>query len=535
MYSTTLAFIALAFVYLLGTHAVAGTPVVPDGKAWGDLGDGTFANPILPSDYSDIDAIRVGDDFYAISSTFQYSPGMVILHSKDLVNWTIISHAIKDVTQIGPEMNWDKMSRYGEGVWAGAIRYHDDKFWIYFGTPNEGYFVTTSKDIKGPWEPLTHIHKFAGWDDCCPFWDDDGQGYLIGSQFSVDPKNGKKYNIHLFKLSKDGKSIDYTSDRIIHQSQGSEANKLYKIKGTYYHYFSEVRPEGRVVMMGRSKSLDGPWETRQLNHAVGKIDPNQGGLIEFKDGSWWFLTHNGSGNWAGRVMNLLPVTWIDGWPIMGEVGADGIGNMMWTGKKPINGFPVTLPQTSDEFDKAELGQQWEWNYQPRADKWSITERPGFLRLKAFKPIKKSDLLKAGNTLTQRCFKAANCKTVAKIDISKMANGQFAGFSHFGTSYCALGVKQTDGNRTIILNNNNKMTTGEQITSDIIYLQSTWGLDAICQFAYSTDGKTFTNIGDPYKLAWGHYRGDRLALFSYNDLEDAGHIDVDSFHFTFDQK
>ena len=134
----------------------ASTPA-PDADAsthgaWGDQGDGTYVNPILPADFSDIDAIRVGTDFYAISSTFQYSPGVVILHSKDLVNWNILGHAVSDITQIGPDLNWDRMDRYGTGVWAGSLRYHAGKFWIYFDTPDEGFFMTTATNPAGPWD-----------------------------------------------------------------------------------------------------------------------------------------------------------------------------------------------------------------------------------------------------------------------------------------------------------------------------------------------------------------------------------------------
>src|ERR1043165_6411621 len=145
-----------------------------DWPRWGDQGDGTYRNPVLPADYSDLDCIRVGEDYYAISSTMQFSPGMIILHSRDLVNWTIAGHAINDLTQIGPELNWDRMNRLGKGVWAGAIRYAKGRFWIYFGTPDEGYFVTSAPNPTGPWESLHPLMKSRGWDDCCPFWDDDG-------------------------------------------------------------------------------------------------------------------------------------------------------------------------------------------------------------------------------------------------------------------------------------------------------------------------------------------------------------------------
>ena len=228
--------------------------------SWGDQGDGTFKNPILPADYSDIDAIRVGSDYYAISSTFQYSPGMVILHSKDLVNWKILGHMVDDVAKISPEMNWDRMNRYGRGIWAGAIRHHDGKFWVYFGTPDEGYFMSTAMNPAGPWEPLTQVFKTTGWDDCCPFWDDDGQGYLIGTCFKDN------YKIHLFKLTPDGNGLAPGFDHVLHQANGREANKLYKWNDLYYHFFSEVKKEGRVIMMGRAKNIIGPYEYRQLNH-----------------------------------------------------------------------------------------------------------------------------------------------------------------------------------------------------------------------------------------------------------------------------
>ena len=165
---------------------------------WGDQGDGTYCNPVLPSDYSDIDCIRVGDDYYAISSTFQYSPGMVIIHSKDLVNWTIKGHVVSDLRQISEEMNWTRMNRYGRGIWAGAIRYYQGKFYVYFGTPDEGYFMSTATDPAGPWEPLHCVKAEKGWDDCCPFFDDDGQLYFVGTHFA------DKYKTYLYRMTPDG-------------------------------------------------------------------------------------------------------------------------------------------------------------------------------------------------------------------------------------------------------------------------------------------------------------------------------------------
>ncbi len=496
--------------------------------AWGDQNNGFYANPIIPADYSDLDAIRVGDDFYAISSTFQFSPGVVILHSRDLVSWQILGHAVPDLTQIASEMNWDRMDRYGHGIWAGAIRYHDGRFWIYFGTPEEGFFMTTAKDPAGPWEPLHALWKVKGWDDCCPFWDDDGQGYFICSNFAGG------YKIHLFKMTPDGRQLLMDSDKIIHQSKGSEANKLYKINGIYYHYYSEVHGEGRVVMMERAKSLDGPWENKQLIHVNKKIDkePNQGGLIQLASGDWWFLTHQGAGDWEGRAMVLLPITWTDGWPILGKPGPDGIGNMIWTAKKPITEIAATVPQASDEFDGSALSSQWEWNYQPQAEKWSLTEHPGSLRLHAFTPLKSNDLLKAGNTLTQRVMRTTANEATVKLDLTNMADGEEAGLCHFAKAYSTIGVSQTGTRRMLTFNEQGKVTTGPAITTGTIWLRSNWDIDGKSHYSWSVDGKTFTPFGPAYQLTWSYYRGDRLGIFNYNNKANNGYIDVDWFHYTF---
>jgi len=500
-------------------------------QAWGDQGDGMYRNPVLPSDYSDIDCIRVGSEYYAISSTMQYSPGMVILRSKDLVNWTIAGHAITDLRQIGPELNWDKMNRSGRGVWAGALRFHDDRFWIFFGTPDEGYFMTRAKNPSGPWEPLHPVLKAQGWDDCCPFWDDDGQGYFIGTNF----RDG--YKIHLFKLTADGRDLVADSDKIIYQSKGSEANKLYKIDGVYYHLFSEIKPEGRVLMMRRAKSIFGPYEgPRQLNHAErGAMDPNQGGLVQSEAGNWYFYTHHGRGSWEGRANSLLPVSWVDGWPIIGQVGEDGIGRMVWSGKKPVTNTPIVTPQTDDEFDQPTLPAQWEWNYQPRGEKWSLTERPGWLRLHAFKPLETDNLLKAGNTLTQRCFRTTANEVVVKFDLSGMADGQKAGLCHFAKTRSMLGVTQTGRVRQVEYKHNAEITAGPKLEGNTIWLRSTWGLDGESQYSFSLDGKTFTEIGTPYPLSWGSYRGDRIGLFSYNNKAESGYVDVDFFHYSYTPK
>lgn len=502
-----------------------------DWHQWGDQGDGTFRNPLLPADFSDIDCIRVGKDYYAIASTFQYSPGMVILKSKDLVNWTFAGHAVPDLTQISNELNWNRMNRLGKGIWAGSIRYHDGKFWVYFGTPDEGFFMTTAKNVEGPWEPLACLKSAPGWDDCCPFWDDDGQGYFIGSQFSEDPVNGKKYNIHLWKMTPDGKSLIEESDTILYQARGSEANKFYKWNGIYYHYFSEVTGEGRIPMMGRSKTITGPYEYRQICHVKSKVDngPNQGGIVQTEAGDWWFFTHHGAGgDWSGRIASLLPVTWIDGWPILGEPGADGIGNMVWSGRKPIKATKRLTPMTDDDFSSRELGHQWEWHYQPRADKWSLTERPGFMRLHAFPGLRGDDLTKVGNVLTQRPWRTETNTVTVKMDVAGMADGQSAGLCQYSsTGQAGVGVSQKNGKRFFICRSGKQTESGPEVKGSSVWLRATWGLDGVSHYSRSLDGRTFEPVGEPYQMKWGAYRGDRIGLFTYNQTE-AGYVDFDLF-------
>ena len=315
------------------------------------------------------------------------------------------------------------------------------------------------------------------------------------------------YKIHLFQLTPDGKALVMASDRVIHQSHGSEANKLYKTKGLYYHFFSEVHGEGRVAMMERAKSLDGPWEVRQLNH-VSREDkePNQGGLLELPDGRWQFFTHQGRGDWEGRAACLLPVTWIDAWPIIGKVGSDGIGSMVWYAPKPMLGFPRTAIWSSDDFDQTTLKPCWEWNYQPRPDKWSLTERSGFLRLHAFPPLLPGDFKKAGNTLTQRCQRAGHAEMTVKLDLAGMADGQQAGIVHYAGAWCLFGVTQTGGVRKLTYNHGGQSTSGPPLAQNTLWLRSSWGFDGLSQFFYSLDGQDLCFVRRPIPLDLGRLSG-----------------------------
>ena len=501
---------------------------------WGDLGTGRYQNPVLPADYSDLDVIRKGDDYYAITSTFQFSPGVAVLHSRDLVNWTTVGHAVQDLTRMSPELNWDKMNRYGRGIWAGAIRHHAGRFWIYFGDPEEGYFMTSAERPEGPWTPLHEVLKSPGWDDCSPFWDDDGKGYFVGTHFSDG------YKIHMWEMSADNKELIAGSDQVIYQSKGSEANKLYKINGTYYHFFSEVQGEARVMMMRRAAAIRGPWsDKRQLMQAdKAAKEPNQGGIVPGPDGNWYFFTHHGDGDWAGRAASLLPVQWVDGWPVIGKPGADGVGTMVWGGKKPRNDAPLSFPQGGDDFNASTLSPVWEWNYQPRAEKWSLGERPGFMRLHAFAGLDGGNLLKVGNVLTQRVVRTSGQTFVTRLALEGMADGQHAGLTHFtaqpkgprAASSASVGVVMESGKRYVEVSRDGAYTRLQGWPHRAIWLKSAWGLDGKSAWSISADGRAFKPVGDVFELTWGAYRGDRLGLFTFNSLKEQGHVDVFSVQY-----
>lgn len=499
---------------------------------WGDQGDGRFVNPILPADYSDLDAIRVGDAYYAISSTLHMSPAMVILRSTDMVNWTTIGHAVADLALLGEAaQTWTRMDGYGRGIWAGAIRHHAGRFHIYFASPDTGLYVTTAPHAEGPWSPPRSLLREAGHDDPCPFWDIDGSASLVMTRFAPDPVMGRRYVISLYRMRADGLGLDAASAIPIHQSQGSEANKLYRFGGTYYHYFSEVRPEGRVPMMARATSLRGLKDAPavQLGHVNPAIDrePNQGALLQAPDGGWWFLTHQGSGDWEGRAMCLLPVTWRDGWPIIGRIGADGIGSMLWEEQKPIRSTRPPLPDLSDDF-AGPLKPVWEWNHAPRHEAFSLTERPGWLRLKAFRPAR-AGLRGVGNMLTQRSWRTADNRVGVRLDLLAMVDGQSAGLCHLSGSGAWIGVRQANGRRRLCTALGDTVVDGPLVDTPLLHLASRWGVDGRATFEYD-GGDGLQPLGAPYAMQWSDYRGDRIGLFTVQDGTGHGHVDFADFRY-----
>ena len=495
---------------------------------WGDQGDGTYRNPVMPADFSDLDAIRVGDDFYAISSTLHGSPGMAVLRSRDLVNWRVIGHVVPDLTVIGSEFRWDRLARHGRGVWAGSIRYHAGRFHVFFGAPDEGMYVSTATDPAGPWSPLHQLIEGAGWDDCSALWDDDGKAYFIGTKFADG------YKTYLFRMAADGRSIDRASATLLHEGLGREASKLIKKDGWYYVVYSEHKDGiGRYVMARRSHTPMGPYgEPRQLEPVnFEDYEPNQGGIVEAAPGKWFFLTHHGRQSWEGRAMSLLPVVWRDGWPMIGDPDPKRAGAMVWHWLKPIASKRPADLGLSDDFTKPVLQPQWEWNHQPRADHWSLTERPGWVRLRAWPQLVAGDLRKTGNFLGQRSYRTTANTVTVKLDLARMTDGQHAGLAHVSGAFAAIGIVQSDTARRVEFRTAAGAADIAPFSQPIIWLRTTWGVDGQARYSYSADGRLFRPAGSAYQMTHGDYRGDRVGVYTYNNRADRGSVDVDRFEYT----
>ena len=478
--------------------------------AWqADLGNGRYRNPVLFADYSDPDVIRVGPYFYLVSSSFHYMPGIPILRSRDLVNWTIIGHVYGRL-DAGPAYDMADGDRYGRGCWAPAIRYHDHRYWVYFPTPDEGIFMSSARSPEGPWTPVVQVKKVHGWEDPCPFWDDDGRAYLVHSVLGAGP-------LILHRMSADGRTLLDDGVVIVRDTQrmpGLEGPKLYRMRGYYYIFAPAGGVNGGWQEVLRAKTISGPYEQRRvLEQGRTPINgPHQGGYVETPGGQAWFLHFQSRGAY-GRILHLEPVRWVDDWPILGQSdGGNPVGHPVSTWSKPdVTGpLPIQVPQTSDEFDSPALGLQWAWNHNPDDTHWSLAERPGFLRLTA---TPAGTLLRARNTLTQMPADPALTATTS-LDAGALADGQRAGLCVFDSAPGWIGVVQTGAQRHIAVFASGREAPGPALTQKTLQLRVHVAQEA-AEFSFSLDGKTFQPLGPPVPLKFSWWKGARLGLFSFN--------------------
>jgi beta-xylosidase len=503
-----------------------------------------YRNPILPADYSDPDVIRVGDTYYLVASSFHFSPGVPVLTSKDLVHWTIAGHVLPKLPfapeydlpgpvptdDAGARMPRDLRTsgqRYGGGVWAPSIRHHDGRFYVYFATPYEGIFMSTATQVEGPWSAPVAVVAGPGFEDPCPFWDDDGQAYLVHGKVGAGP-------LVLHRMATDGKSVLDAGTVIVEDAKALpvlEGPKLYKRNGWYYIFapIGGVETGPQAVM--RSKSIWGPYEHREvLVPGNGLKGPHQGGWVETPSGQGWFIHFNSDGAY-GRIVHLQPLVWRGDWPFIGEpipgAGLDATaGQPVAEHAMPDVGrrFKPTRPQTSDTFSSAKLGPQWEWNHNPDDRRWSLSARPGFLRLTGGSAI---NLVSARNTLTQ-ALQSREAIITVRLDAKGLVEGQRAGLAMFGAGIGAIGVIRKDGENRIVFSLRGVDTLGPQLPADAVDLRVTVA-DQAARYSYSRDGgRTFVDMGGGILPRFSWWKGARPALFSYGDPSQpkAGVADFD---------
>lgn len=516
-----------------------------------DNGNGTFSNPLFFDEFSDPDLIRVGRDFYLTGTTMHSMPGLPILHSRDLVNWRFLAYAL-DRLDLGPAFRLeDGKNVYGRGIWAPCFRYHNGTFYIFSNVNGEKTQLFRASSPAGPW---TRTPMKVSLHDLSVLFEDDGRAYVVWGY----------RGIRLAQLTEDLTALVPGTEReIIPPSAGmGEGLHLYKINGKYYltsaWYLGEMR-----MPTARADRLDGPWEVNQNvsrgedfgfaqgyrlaplprgaalrapfpitppnPNLAGRLAIHQGGIVDTPTGQWWGFSMMDA-NSVGRLTCLSPVTWRDGWPYFGLPGNLGRTPRTWV--KPGTGTrhaPSAPYRRSDDFSAPRLQPVWQWNHVPVDGKWSLTARPGFLRLHA---LPAGDLWTARNTLTQRAIGPRSTVT-AVLETSGMQPGGVAGLALFNRPYAWLGVERSaSGDALAYFDEQAGAPIRVPLHSSRVWLRAECDfLSDLARFSYSLDGKSFQPLGAPFVMAYGlvTFQGVRYSLFSYNTrpAPESGYADFDS--------
>ena len=529
----------------------AAQPWVPD------LGNGRYRNPVVFADYSDPDVVRVGDDLYMTASSFGAVPALPILHSTDLVNWRLVSHAL-------PRMPADfDVPQHGNGVWAPSIRHHAGAFYIYWGDPDRGIYMVKARDPRGPWDPPVLVKAAKGWIDPAPLWDDDGQAYLVHA--FARSRAGIKHRLHVARMHPDGtRLLDEGTlvfmDSVRHPTM--EGPKFHKRDGHYYIF----TPAGGVATgwqtVLRARTPLGPYEDRVVlaQGATAVNGPHQGAWVELANGTHWF-THFQDRGAYGRIVHLQPMTWRpDGWPVIGaDPDGDGTGEPVAEWRKPVVGRASarassrTGPPTSDAFDAPRLGLQWQWQANPASTWHSLSARPGALRLYAQPmPNGAANLWPAPNLLLQK-LPAPAFTASTRVAATAAGAGERAGLIVFGQDYAYVAVRRrADGARELVHARALKAPDGtREVEAPAIPLPSVGPVElrvavreatpgrngevgatggALCRFAYRVSGGAWTEVGAPFEAREGRWVGAKVGLFAVRPAESAagGYADFADF-------
>ena len=519
-----------------------------------DNGNGTYTNPVINADYSDPDVCVAGEDYYLTASSFNCIPGLPILHSKDLVNWEIVGHAVKELE---PKQEFDRPS-HGNGIWAPSIRYHNGEFYIYWGDPDHGVFMVKAKDPAGEWSKPLCVIPGKGLIDTTPLWDDDGRCYLVNAY--ANSRSRFASVIAIRELSADG-TKPIGNPVIIYDGNGTESRtcegpKIYKRDGWYWVMFPAGGvPTGFQVAM-RSKNPFGPYESKVvLAQGKTKINgPHQGAWVHTKFGEDWFL-HFQDKEAYGRVVHLQPVTWKDNWPVMGiDKDGDYCGEPVTTYRKPKTSGKVQVvnPAESDEFSDTRLGQQWQWhaNYN---ETFGMPTAFGSYRVYTHKVSEKfQNLWEVPNLLLQKT-PADKFTATTKIRFTSKDQNQTGGLLMMGLDYSGLVVKRVGNDFQLLQISCKSADKGKPQTEQLIATLKPTAVDQIdyqpgthidiymrmsvndgkMHFSYSLDGKKYTKCGTEFTMREGKWIGAKIGFVAYEPGQktNRGWIDADWFRVT----
>lgn len=528
-----LAGVALLPFFLAGCRSAPTAPWVAD------LGNGRYQNPVLHADYSDPDAVRVGDTYYMTASSFNAVPGLPLLRSKDLVNWELVGHALPKLV---PAERY-AVVRHGEGVWAPSLRHHDGKFWIFYPDPDLGIFVTTAANFAGPWSVPTLLLPGKGIIDPTPLWDEDGKAYLLHAW--AKSRAGINNQLTLRSMAPDGSHLLDEAGRTIIDGnripdyRTLEGPKFYKANGYYYVFAPAGGVEQGWQAVFRARTVDGPYEVRTvMDQGATPINgPHQGAWVRAQDGRDWFL-HFQDKAAHGRVVHLQPMRWQDDWPLIGEPGARaGTGQPVLTHAKPVAGMPPRAPQTSDEFDAPALGLQWQWNANPQPDWYALGERPGFLRLRT-QVLAPDAALRAAPSILAQKLPAPSFVVDTRLELRDAVDGDRAGLILNGLQYAWLGLRRRAGATELVYTTCTAPAARCVEQAQVVLAAAPTALTlrmhmdngAMARFSYSTDQVHFTPTGKAFAASKGRWVGAQMGLFSVGTKSGsaASNLDVDYF-------
>jgi beta-xylosidase len=526
------------FILLLIAMLAGATPAA--GQAWSpDAGPGRYRNPIVFADYSDPDVVRVGDDFYMTASSFNAFPALPILHSRDLVHWTLVNHAIP----AWPDSAFDR-PEHGNGVWAPSIRFHDGWFWIFWGDPDRGIYRVRTRDVRGAWEPPVLVHAARGWIDPAPLWDDDGNAYLVHA--FARSRSGIKHRLHVNRMSPDGtRLLDegrlVFEDSVAHPTM--EGPKFHKRDGWYYLFAPAGGvPTGWQTVL-RSRRVYGPYEDR-IVLAQGSTPvngPHQGAWIDTPSGEDWFVHFQDRGAY-GRIVHLQPMAWRDGWPVMGvDADGDGTGEPVAEWRMPDVRAPNAplVPQTTDGFDDGGFGLQWQWHASPKAGWTAPAARSGWLRLNAQPLADSANLWRVPSLLLQK-LPAPAFDATARIDAGGLRVGERAGVVMMGMDYAYLAVRRTSAGLELVHavaadahQGGRETETRLPLSGSDVHIRVTVEDGGRTRFAWSQDGARWEPVGGEFVAREGRWIGAKVGFFALGSsgAAAAGFADFDFFRVT----